>query len=210
MVDVGCGQGGGGFIENENVRIARQRFGDFDHLPARQRQVLHRASGWMSLAPARASAFSAIRRCARRSMSPKRPRRIADGDVVGHSQVRHQRKFLEDADDTGTHWPPPGEAKRHRRPSMAIRPSSGCDHTGHDLDQGGFAGAVLAQDRVDPAGLDLKIGAPESLNSTDSAWIHPPCERKPSRWFSRVIRSAARAVRRRLIHRTIGWPPTAP
>ena len=38
--DVGRGQRRGRLVEDEHARLARQRLGDLDHLPARQRQVL--------------------------------------------------------------------------------------------------------------------------------------------------------------------------
>ena len=52
-----------------------------------------------------------------------------------------------------------GSAKRDLAgPRAVIRPSSGCDDAGHDLDQRRFAGAVLAEDGMDAAAMDGELG----------------------------------------------------
>ena len=43
--DVGRGQGGCCFIEDQDARVAGECLGDFDHLAARERQVLDRRHG---------------------------------------------------------------------------------------------------------------------------------------------------------------------
>ena len=85
---------------------------------------LTRVSGWMSAAPARASASSAIRRCALRSIMPKR---------VGGSEMAMLSATLRSGTSDSswnTHTTPAwlaaaGEAKLTGRPSSRISPSSG-------------------------------------------------------------------------------------
>ena len=99
--DVRRGQRRGRLVENEDARLARQRLGDLDHLPARQRQILDRRQRMdvrragarerlLGDAPLRAPVDQA-----------EAQRRIADRDVVGDREVGDQRQFLEDADDAG-------------------------------------------------------------------------------------------------------------
>ena len=84
-------------------------------------------------------------------------RRVADRDVVGDRQVGDQRQLLEDAGDAGR----VGRRRRRERDRLAVEQHPalvGRDDAGHDLDQRRFAGAVLAEHRVDAAGLDREVG----------------------------------------------------
>ena len=92
-------------------------------------------------------------------------RRVADRDVVGDREVGDQRQLLEDADDAGRVAPPPATAKATGWPSSSMRPASGCDDAGHDLDQRRLAGAVLAEHGMDAAGLDREVGALERAHA---------------------------------------------
>ena len=51
-----------------------------------------------------------------------------------------------------------GDANDTGSPSSSMRPSSGCDDAGHDLDQRRFSGAVLAEHRMDATGFDHQVG----------------------------------------------------
>ena len=70
--DVGGGQRRGRLVEDQDARLARQRLGDLDHLPARQRQVLDRA-------PADG--------CRRRRRGRAPPRRSALRPPVDHAEA---------------------------------------------------------------------------------------------------------------------------
>ena len=83
-----------------------------------------RARGWMSSAPARASAASAIARCARRSIRPKRrggweiamlSATLRSGTSDSSWKMQAMPAALASA----------GEVKRTSRPSSSMRPSSG-------------------------------------------------------------------------------------
>ena len=111
------------------------------------------ASGWMSSAPARASASSAMRRCARRSIRPKR-----FGGLLMAMLSATVRSGISDSSWKMQTMPASlaaaGEAKRHLAAVQQHAALVGRDDAGHDLDQRRFAGAVLAEDGVDAAGLD--------------------------------------------------------
>ncbi len=114
------------------------------------------AIGWMSVAPARASASSAMRRWARRSISPNLVGGLLMRDVVGDREVGNERQLLEDADDAGA----VGGGGRVEGDLRAVEhdaPGVGPDDAGQNLDQRRLAGAVLAEDRVNPPGGDGEI-----------------------------------------------------
>ena len=88
-------------VENEDAGFARQRLGDLDHLPARQRQVLDERHG-VDVRRARARERLLGDAPLRAPVDQAEPaRRIADRDVVGDRQVGNERQLLEDADDAG-------------------------------------------------------------------------------------------------------------
>ena len=115
------------------------------------------ASGWMSSAPARASASSAMRRCARRSISPKRR-----GGLLIAMLSATDRSGISDSSWKMQAMPAAlaaaGEANDDRRAVEQHAALVGRDDAGHDLDQRRFAGAVLAEHGVDAAGLDRQVG----------------------------------------------------
>ena len=91
-------------------------------------------------------------------------RRIGNGDVVGHAEFRDKRKLLEDADDTSL----VGGGRRgegdlaclHRHAALVRR-----HDTRHYLDERRFACAVLAEDRVDAAGIYGQLRLLEGLHA---------------------------------------------
>ena len=123
-----------------------------------------RASGWMSGAPARARAFSAIRRCARRSISPKRFGGWVIEMLSATRQMREQRELLEDAGDAGLGGgggiaEPDGSALELHGAGVRLH------DPGHDLDQGRLSGTVLAEHGVDAAASDLDPGVLERMDA---------------------------------------------
>ena len=131
------------------------------------------ASGWMFSAPARASASSAMRRCARRSIRPKRRgglliAMLSATDRSGISDSSWKMQAMPaalaaagDANETGC------AVEQH--PALVGR-----DDAGHDLDQRRLAGAVLAEHRVDAAGLDHELGVLRARARRRSASRRPP------------------------------------
>ena len=77
------------------------------------------ARGWMSSQPSRASSSLGAPPLRAAVDQAEPARRVGDADIVGDREVGHQRQLLEDADDAGARWPPPGSAKRDR---LAVEP----------------------------------------------------------------------------------------
>ena len=139
------------------------------------------ASGWMSSAPARASASSAMRRCARAVDQPEAARRVADRDVVGDREVGDQRQLLEDADDAGR----VGRGRRRERdrlPSSSIVPSSGA---------------------TTPAMILISVDLPAPF-SPSTAWMRPALDarRRPGARARRRSASRRPRIESRLIRRS--------
>ena len=111
----------------------------------------------MSSAPARASASSAMRRCARRSIRPKRV-----GGLLMTMLSATERSGMSDSSWKMQAMPArlaaAGEAKRDLAALEEHAALVGRDDAGHDLDQRRFAGAVLAEDGMDAAALDGELG----------------------------------------------------
>ena len=111
----------------------------------------------MSSAPARASASSAIRRCARRSIMPNRV-----GGLEMTMLSATLRSGISDSSWKMQAMPAAlasaGEAKLTSLPVDHHAALVRRDDARHDLDQRRFAGAVLAEDGVDAAGMDRKLG----------------------------------------------------
>ena len=158
--DVGCSQGRGRLVEDEDAGLARQRLGDLHHLAARQRQVLDqrqrmdvRRAGalerFLGEAPLRASVDHS-----------EAPRRIGDRNVVGDRKVGNERQLLEDAHD-------PGAIGGGGRVETDLGPveddASGIrrHHARQDLDERRLAGAVLAENGVNAPRKHNEIGAGE-------------------------------------------------
>ncbi len=172
---VSGGQGRRGFVENQDARLARERLGDLDHLPARQRKVLdecqrmdvigsgtrERLLGDAALRPAIDQAEAA--------------RRVADRDIVGDGEVGDEGQLLKDAGDAGG----VGRRRRRERDRRAIEQHPalvGRHHARHDLDKRRLAGAVLAQYRVDAASLDREVGVLERAHTPVALGHAAHCE----------------------------------
>jgi hypothetical protein len=148
FLDVGAGQGRSRFVENEELGFLAERLGDLDHLAARQRQIAH--------AQQRIDVFAAdfgeqrLRAASLRAgvdhAEPLRRRRYRN--IVGDRQVRHQGKFLKDADDAGR-GRGGGIVELARNSIQMNLAGIRLHHAGDDLDQRRLAGAVFAEHGVD-------------------------------------------------------------
>ena len=136
---------------------ARERLRDLDHLPPRQRQVLDQRQRMDVVGAGARQRFLGHAALRAAVDQPEAARRIADRDVVGDREVGDQRQLLEDAGDAGRM----GRGRRCKRDRLAVEQHAalvGRDDARHDLDQRRLAGAVLAEDRVNAAGLDHEVG----------------------------------------------------
>jgi hypothetical protein len=88
---VGGHQGRGGLVEDEDAWPACQRLGDLHPLPARQRQVAHLRQRVDAFGPGTGQRVLGQAALGPPVDEPEAARRVADGDVVGHGQVRDQR-----------------------------------------------------------------------------------------------------------------------
>ena len=147
------------------------------------------AFGWMSSAPARASASSAILLLRGAVDHAEALRRVRDDDVVGDAELGDQRQFLKYADDAGgigggrvgkAHL-----AAFHRHAALVRLHDSR-----HHLDQRGLAGAVLAQDRHGCARVRRSAPLAPAPARRRSAWRRPPCGRAARRRW-RLAQSSA-------------------
>ncbi len=115
------------------------------------------ASGWMSSAPARASACSAIRRWARRSIRPKRSgglliAMLSATDRSGISDNSWKMQTMPAALAAA------GDANETGRPSSSIRPSSGA---------------------TTPAMILIRVDLPAPF-SPSTAWMRPASITRPA------------------------------
>ena len=93
-------------------------------------------------------------------MKPAMPGRPGDADVVGDTEVRQQRQFLEHADEAVPHRVERVD-EMHRLAVHLHNAAVGPHRAGDDLDQSALAGAVLAQHGVDGAPPAGEIDAVE-------------------------------------------------
>ena len=162
---IGGGQRRRRLVEDENLGVARERLGDLDHLPARQRQILDRCQGMHVLGAGPGQRVFRHAALPRPVDQAEAAGRGAQEQIVGHRQVRHQREFLEHADDAG-------RDRRRRVAEAHLAPVEhhpaliGLGDAAHDLDQRRLAGAVLAQYRMDAA---ARAGEPGPLQGPDAA-----------------------------------------
>ena len=144
------GQGRGRLVHQEDARAQGQGLGDLDQLHLRAAQPRHRQRRVdveiQQIQPAlRLGPHLGIVDPADRT----RPQPLQH-DVLGHREARDQVALLvDDADPGGDRRARIGEANRAAIEQQLAR--IGLVDAGQDLDQGGLAGTVLAQQRVDRA-----------------------------------------------------------
>ena len=154
--DVLCGQRRRGLVEDEQLGLLGQRLGDFHHLAARQRQVLDQFERMHVLAAHPLQQLHGARTLRLLVDEAAARRRAGHGKIVGNRHVGEQREFLEDADHPGPH----GIGRRAEPEGRTIDQDfalAGVGHARGDLDERGFAGAVLAKNSVDLAGIGLEV-----------------------------------------------------
>ena len=154
--DVLCGQRRRGLVEDEQLGLLGQRLGDFHHLAARQRQVLDQFERMHVLAAHPLQQLHGARTLRLLVDEAAARRRAGHGKIVGNRHVGEQRELLEDADHPGPH----GIGRRAEPEGRTVDQDfalAGVGHARGDLDERGFAGAVLAKNSVDLAGIGLEV-----------------------------------------------------
>jgi len=165
-VDFFLGQHGRRLVQNENARAAQQRFGDLDHLLVRNAQPRDGRFHVHALKTDTRQDLLRLAVCARPIDPPGHLGRgqLAHQDVLGDGQVRNQAELL-----------------IHRADSQVVRLERvlqlhravidqdvariALDSARKNLDQGGFSGPVLSDDRVYLTCLRREIHSAQGLRS---------------------------------------------
>ncbi len=124
-----------------------------------------------SLTPSRSKIASTCACIALRSMRRPGSQRLApDEDVLDDGEVREERRLLVDHGDPGV--PGIGRPREHQLGAVDEHAAGvGCVHAGEDLDEGRLAGAVLADESVRLARVEIdrdvveRPDRPEALRS---------------------------------------------
>ena len=164
------GQRRGRLVEDQDLGIARQRLGDFHHLPPRQRQVAYRRQRMNVLGANPGQRLLGEPPLCGLVDQSEALGRMGDGDVVGDREVRQQRQFLEDAGDAGVVRRRRG-GERYRLSIEDDAARIGLHDAGENLDQRRLAGTVLAEKRMDFAAVALETEHPQARVRRRSVWI---------------------------------------
>ena len=157
-----------GFVEHQHAGLDRERPRDLHQLLARDAQA---AGARPHVADLRQSevipkAFRLADHPPAVQQSPE-SRLASEKDVLGDGQVGRQRQFLVDQPD-----PEPvrvGHIADVHTPSVVDNLAGvGTVDAAEDLDERGFAGAVLAEQRVDLAGPQLEVHAVERHDAAEA------------------------------------------
>lgn len=153
-------QGGGGFVQNEELRLGDQRLGEFDELLLGERKLSSQCPG-IDGDPeigedAGGFGFDAL------VIDLKEPPgwQPPEKDVLGHGQVRTETELLVDGRDTDRF----GLVGRQPIEDGSIEfdgAGVGLVDPGDQIDPGAFAGAVLTHERMDFTGQHLESHAIE-------------------------------------------------
>ena len=156
LLDVLLHQRGGRLVHDQHTRIPRQGARDLDPLPVRDRQRTHAVIDVDVLALQPVQQLARPRAHLRPvQRAPLGAWRMAHEDVLRNRQVREQQQFLVHDRDALRRC----GARRCEMHGLAIHlhlAAVGAMHAAHDLDQGRFAGAVLAQQGMHFAGTHVE------------------------------------------------------
>ena len=189
-------QNGSRLVHDDEPRVLQQAAHDLDALALADRKVADHEIRIQPQAVAGRDLDDPAAQVALRKL-----RRNAQRDILGNGQGLEQREMLEDhADAFGARLRRP--VRREGLAAQRHGAGVGPQHAVDDLDQGGFAGAVLAQQRMDfslvHAEGDVVVRQDAGKRSGDAFEtekrvrhaVHPPRLRRPRR------RDDAEAARR--------------
>ena len=179
--DLSGGERRGRLVHHDDAGVERQRLADLDDLLLGNRQAAGYAVGVDRHAqPLEQRSRLALHRAV--VDPPATAQGLAGNeDVLGNRDVREEGGLLEDDRDPGV--------ARGRRPGQDERVAVGVDEratvgrvdAAEDLDERGFAGAVLADDGVDLAAVEVDRDTLQSLYGAErlAGVVHPE-DRPPS------------------------------
>ncbi len=188
-LDLAVGQRGRGFVHDQHTRLARQRLGDFHHLPVGNRQVADAGIG----ADGRIQPRQQIARGAAHGRVVKLQTAgqfASKEDVAGDRQVRGKVEFLMDHHDPGS-FGIGTAAERDRAPVQQHLPAGGRQIAAKDLHDRGLARAVFADQRVDLARAQRQVDAVQNLDRAEAACHRP--KRKHGRHSRTSVQAPSRA-----------------
>ena len=155
VLRLGLGERGGRFIQNEQTHLGEERLGDLDHLLMGARQLADLLVGQdveAEFADYR-TRLGPHRRMIEEAAGAELP---AQEEILLDRQLRHQAELLEHRTD-------PHHPRRVRREANEAASAKfelagvGSESAGDDVDQGRFAGAVLAEQHMDLASPQVEI-----------------------------------------------------
>ena len=158
---------GGRLVHDEHADVERDRLGDLDRLLRGERQAARRAAH-----VDRDAELGEDRLGFAEHLSPADHLAailVADEDVLGDVQVGKEQRFLIDRGDAEA-LRLGGAADRDRLAGEQDLAAIGLVDAGDDLDQRRFAGAVLAEQRMDFAGIERRATRPRAPAWRRSAW----------------------------------------
>ena len=151
-------QRGGRLVEDEHAGLAVKRLGDFHHLPAPKGEISHRRVERLGQADEGAGLRRPLLQDA--VVDEAEAQRIgAEPDVLGDRKLCGQAQLLLDNRDPGGARGAGGQL-RGRAPVEEDLASVRLQGARQKVDQGGFPGAVLAEQGVNPARLE---GNPDAV-----------------------------------------------
>ena len=148
-------QGGVRFVEDDDIGTRDRRPRDLDDLPIREPQGADTGLGRERRSELGEDGLGLVLDGPPRH-EPEACRLAADEQVRQDVEIREQAEFLEDDDDALAR----GIGRGTERDGCAPDEDDAVVWTlraGEDLHERGFAGAVLADDGKDPAGVDRKV-----------------------------------------------------
>ena len=163
-VALGRGHAGGGLVEQQHLGLEPERDRKLDQALAavgQFRDALRGVVGELAASSrsAIASSTTSLRSPAGRSMPGRdaEPLGHRDVDVLQHRQPAEQPVDLERARDAELDALGLRDAAVMSRPLSSTCPGVGAQHAGEEVDEGGLAGAVGADQRMARAGLEPEI-----------------------------------------------------
>jgi hypothetical protein len=167
LVGFGFRERGGGFVEDEEGGAVLNGATDFDELFAGGAEALDVPFGLEGEVVLLDQLAGAVHHGGAVDEAEAAGEFTAEEDVLGDGEVRGQEGLLVDHGDAFvSSFDGIGEVDRAAFPEHLAAVAT--VHAGDNLHEGGFAGAVLAHDKVDLAGLDRQVALAECDNSTEA------------------------------------------
>jgi hypothetical protein len=197
-LDLDPAQRGGRLVHDQDPGVERDGLGDLDDLLVRDREA-QRLAPRVDVHPE--AGEESLRLGVHRAAvdAPAGPEQLtAHEDVLGDREVGEERRLLVDHRDAG------GLRLRGAREvgGLAVEQHlAGVQavHAGHDLDQGGLAGAVLPDERVDRPALDDEGARPQREDRPEGLAHVPQLQ-------ARGARHAVLRLKGFKLERTLGDP----